>query len=536
MLRRLLATAACLTIVTLGCALSAAAQDLTFTILHTNDVHSRLQPINRFDVICSATEIAQRQCAGGAARLITRIRQIQQEVTAAGGHWLLLDAGDQFQGSLFYTAYHGEAEARMMNAIGYQVMAVGNHEFDDGPAALAQFLQWVHFPVISANVDTSREPRLAGLGGMQILEVAGRRIGVIGVTTEDANVTSSPGPTVSFRRSEDVLPPLIQRLHNDGVRTIILLSHLGVLRDREVATAVPGLTLIVGGHSHTLLSNRVQGAEGPYPVMVRGPGGANVPIVQAAAFGRYLGRLQVTVNADGVATAATGDVELLGPDVAEDPEIARQLAELAAPLEAVRARVVGEVGADVDQSKCRREECEMGDLVSDALLWRLRGQNVQIAISNGGGLRAGIGRGPVTFGAVLTVLPFQNTVATLRMKGSDIVASLENGVSQVEQGAGRFAQVAGLRYTWERARPAGSRIVAVEVRGADGAFAPIEANATYTVATNNFVRQGGDGYAVMRDHAIDPYDYGEPLEDAVAAYLHERTPLTVRVDGRIVTR
>jgi 5'-nucleotidase len=390
--------------------------------------------------------------------------------------------------------------------------------------------------VISANVDTSREPSLSDLQGFQVLEVAGQRIGIIGTTTEDTSVTSTPGPTVSFRRTEEVLPPIIQRLRADGVRTIILLSHLGLPRDREVAAAVQGLSLIVGGHSHTLLSNRVQGAEGPYPVMVRGPGGGNVPIVQAAAFGRYLGRLQVTLNAEGGVTAASGDVELLGPDVAEDPEIARQLAELAAPLEAIRARVVGESARDIDQSKCRREECEMGNLVSDAVLWRLRGQNVQIVFSNGGGLRAGIGAGPVTFGAVLTVLPFQNTIATFRMKGSDIVACLENGVSQVEQNSGRFPQVGGMRYTWERARPAGSRIVSVEVRGANGQFAPIDPNATYTVATNNFVRQGGDGYSVMRDRAIDPYDYGEPLEDAVAAYIHERTPVTVQIDGRITTR
>ena len=534
MLRRLASTT--FVAAALGFGLPAAAQDLTVTILHTNDVHSRLQAINRFDVICSAQERAQNQCAGGSARLMTRVRQIQQEVTAAGGHWLLLDAGDQFQGSLFYTAYHGEAEARMMNAIGYQVMAVGNHEFDDGPSGLAQFRRWVRFPVISANVDASREPSLSDLPGFHVLDVAGRRIGVIGATTEDTSVTSTPGPTISFRRSEEVLPPIIQRLRNDGVRTIILLSHLGLPRDREVAAAVQGLSLIVGGHSHTLLSNRVQGAEGPYPVMVRGPGGANVPIVQAAAFGRYLGRLQVTLNADGAVTTAAGDVELLGPEVAEDPTIAQQLAELAAPLEAIRARVVGESARDIDQSKCRREECEMGNLVSDALLWRLRGQNVQIAFSNGGGLRAGIGAGPVTFGAVLTVLPFQNTVATFRMKGSDIVACLENGVSQVEQNSGRFPQVGGMRYTWDRARPAGSRIIAVEVRGANGQFAPIQPDTIYTVATNNFVRQGGDGYAVMRDRAIDPYDYGEPLEDAVAAYIHERTPITVAIDGRITTR
>jgi len=516
----------------------AHAQDVSLTILHTNDVHSRLQPVNRFDVTCSATELAQNQCAGGAARMLTRVNQIRAEVDQQGGRLLFLNAGDMFQGSLFYTYYKGEAEALVMNALRYDVMALGNHEFDDGPPVLVRFLRAVRFPVLSANLDAAREPELAPLvRPYVVLDVRGHRVGVIGAVTEDTPVTSSPGPTVGFGRTEDTIRPIIQRLRADGVRTIILVSHIGLARDREVAAAVDGLSLIVGGHSHTVLANAQQpGREGPYPVMVRAPNGNNVPIVQAGANGRFLGRLQITVNADGVATAATGDLELLGPEIAEDPALKAEIDRLAAPLEALRSRPVGQAAADIDQSRCRREECQMGNLVSDALLWRLRGQNVQIAISNGGGLRAGISSGQVTFGAVLTVLPFQNTVATFRMRGSDIVACLENGVSQVEQNAGRFAQVAGLRYTWERARPAGSRIVSVEVRGANGQFTPIEADTVYTVATNNFVRQGGDGFSVMRDRAIDAYDYGEPLEDAVAAYINAHSPVNVPLDGRIVTR
>ncbi len=539
MLRRLLPSLLLSLALALGAAIApAGAQErFSFTILHTNDVHSRLQQINRFDVICNQREAAENQCAGGSARLMTRVRQLQAEITQRGGHWLLLDAGDQFQGSLFYSHYKGEAEARMMTAIGYQAMAVGNHEFDDGPAGLARFIGMVRFPILSANLDLSREPSLQNLvRPYTILEIGGRRIGIIGATTEDTPETSTPGPTVGFRRAEEILPPIIQRLRGERVAAIILLSHLGLSRDQQVAAAVDGITAIVGGHSHTLLSNRVAGAAGPYPVMARAPNGAPVPIVQAAAFGRYLGRFELTVDANGAAVTSGGDVELLDASVAEDPQVLAEINRMAEPLEAVRRRVIGELANEVDQSVCRRQECMMGNLVSDALMWRLRGQNVQIVFSNGGGLRAGLPAGPVTFGGVLTVLPFQNTVATMRLKGSDVLASLENGVSQVEQNGGRFPQVGGMRYTWDRSRPPGSRIISAEVRQANGQWTALDPNATYTVATNNFVRQGGDGYTAMRDRAIDPYDYGEPLEDVVAAYINSHSPLRVELDGRITTR
>lgn len=519
-------------------AFGAAAQaPVTFTILHTNDVHSRHQPINRFDVTCSDRELAERQCNGGSARLAARVNALRQEIRAGGGNVVVMNAGDYFQGSLLFTHYRGEAEARMMNAIAYDVMALGNHEFDDGPATLARFVRAVRFPVLSANLDVSREPQLQGdiIRPFTILEIGGRRVGVIGVTTEDTPITSSPGPTLTFRRTEDVLPPIIANLRGQGVTTIVLLTHLGLPRDQEVARSVAGISLIVGGHSHTLLANGIQGAEGAYPVYVDGPGGRRVPIVQASWGGRYLGRLNVTIDPAGTVTAATGNVELLGADLAEDDTVRAEVTRLAEPLEAVRRRVIGELAGDVDQTRCREQECQMGNLVTDAMLWRLRPQNVQIVIMNGGGLRSGMAGGPATLGGVLTVLPFQNTVATMRLSGANVRAALEVGAAARERGTGRFSQVAGLRYTWDRSLPIGSRIVSVDVRQGN-AWVPLDPNAIYVVATNNFMRRGGDGYEMFRDHAIDPYDFGEPLEDAVAAYIQQNSPVRAELDGRITTR
>lgn len=175
----------------------------------------------------------------------------------------------------------------------------------------------------------------------------------------------------------------------------------------------------------------------------------------------------------------------------------------------------------------------MGDLVADAMLERVRNQGVTIAIINGGGLRASIGGGQVTMGDVLNVLPFQNTLATFALSGKDIVAALENGVSQIEDNAGRFPQVAGLHYSFDRSvQPNGGRIKSVDVLE-NGAWKPVDPAKMYMVVSNNYMRAGGDGYAILRNDARDAYDYGPGLADVLVDYLQKHQPYTSHLDGRI---
>src|SRR5690606_17802807 len=150
---------------------------------------------------------------------------------------------------------------------------------------------------------------------------------------------------------------------------------------------------------------------------------------------------------------------------------------------------------DGSRDSCRLVECEMGNLVSDAILDRTADQSVSIVFQNGGGLRASIDAGEITMGEVLTVLPFQNTLATFEIPGSVVLEGLENGLSQVEEVAGRFPQVGGIKYTWDSSKPAGERVVSVEVMEG-GEWVPLDPDKVYTVATNNYVRNGGDGYAM----------------------------------------
>jgi 5'-nucleotidase len=167
------------------------------------------------------------------------------------------------------------------------------------------------------------------------------------------------------------------------------------------------------------------------------------------------------------------------------------------------------------------------------MLDRVKGQGVTIALQNGGGLRASIGAGEVSMGDVLAVLPFQNTLSTFNITGAGIVAALENGVSQVEEGAGRFPQVAGLRFTWDpSAAPNAGRVTMVEVQEGD-AWVPIDPAKVYTVATNNFMRNGGDGYAVLRDEGTNAYDFGPGLEEVLATYIAEHPDYPTAPQGRI---
>ncbi len=516
-------------ILTTTCALALTAgtayADFTLHVIHINDLHSRIEPINRFDSTCNAEDNAAGECFGGIARVITKINELREEL--AGENVIVLDAGDQYQGSLMYTTYKGDVEAEFAELIGFDAMAVGNHEFDDGDEGLRKLTDNVSFPIISGNIDVSSSNILAGqVENHVVLEVGGQKIGIVSALAVDTVETSSPSDAVIFTDEVESLSADVATLEAEGVDKIIALTHVGVNKDKMIAENVGGLDAVVGGHSHTLFSNTEEGAMA-YPTMV-----GDVPVVQAYAYSKYIGHLVLEFDDAGNVTSASGDTILLDASVAEDEAAVARVAELAGPIEEMKNRVVADAAEPIegDRSVCRAMECPMGNLVADAMLDRVKDQGVQIAIQNGGGLRASIDAGEVTMGEVLTVLPFQNTLSTFEVTGEAIVAALENGVSQIEEGAGRFPQVAGMTFAVDAAAEPGSRISDVMVGGE-----PIDLAATYGVVSNNYVRNGGDGYA-MFEGAANAYDFGPDLADVTAEYIAANAPYTPYTDGRITMK
>ncbi|QQA43685.1 bifunctional metallophosphatase/5'-nucleotidase [Pelagovum pacificum] len=511
-------------ILTSTCALAltagSAAADFNLTVLHTNDFHARFEPISAFDSTCAPEDNEAGDCFGGTARLITAI----EDARARAENSILVDGGDQFQGTLFYTYYKGEMAAEFMNQLGYDAMTVGNHEFDDGPEVLRGFMDAVDFPVLMSNADVSGEDLLSDvLMKSTTVEIGGETIGLIGLTPQDTDELASPGPNVIFTDPSDAVQGEVDRLADEGVNKIIVLSHSGYGVDQTVAENTTGVDVIVGGHSNTLLGD-MEGAEGPYPTEVNG-----VQIVSAYAYGKFLGELNVTFDDDGNVIEASGAPLIMDAAVEEDQAVLDRITELAQPLDEIRNEVVAESSDVIDGSRetCRAGECSMGNLVADAMLDRVADQGVQLAINNGGGLRSSIDAGEVTMGEVLTVLPFQNTLSTFEVDGATIVEALENGVSQIEEGAGRFPQVAGMSFTFDASAEPGSRVSDVMVGGE-----PIDPEATYLAVSNNYVRNGGDGYSMFVD-AANAYDFGPDLADVTAEYLAENSPYEPYTDGRI---
>ncbi|MDF2373515.1 MAG: 5'-nucleotidase C-terminal domain-containing protein [Rhizobiaceae bacterium] len=510
---------------------SLALADFELNVLHFNDFHSRIEPINKYDSTCSAEDETEGKCFGGIARMKTAIDQRK----AALDNVLLLSAGDNFQGSLFYTTYKGAAEAEFMDQLGLDAMVLGNHEFDDGDGVLATFVDKTTFPIIYGNALIGADSPLAGKMVEYVIKDMGtEKIAIIGAVTADTGELSSPSDSVLFIDPVLYLNDAVAAVKAAGATKIIALTHTGFSKDKEIAAQVDGVDLIIGGHSNTFLSNTSDKADGVYPVMMTGPSGNPVAIVTAYAHSKYLGEIKIIFDDDGNIKSAVGEPILLDASFKPNEAMVTRIAEMSAPIKEAMEVVVASSTApiDGDRKSCRARECEMGNLVADAMLERVASQGIQMAIQNGGGLRASIDGGDVTMGEVVTVVPFQNTLSTFKLKGSDVVLALENGVSQIEEGGGRFPQVAGLKFTVNTAKPAGERISDLMV-SMDGKFVPLDETATYGVVSNNFMRSGGDGYKVFATDGMEAYDYGPGLEDVLANYLSQNTPYKPYLDGRI---
>lgn len=505
-----------------------SAGGFSMTIIHTNDTHAHIEPV-------PLTLSGKSTPVGGVARRVA----LYDRLRATETNPLFLHAGDVFQGTLFFSQYQGLADRYFMYREGVRAMAVGNHEFDLGPDALANFLNGIRFPVLTANTDISREPKLAKLRPYTVVRVGGQNIGIVGLTTPDSSVTSTPGPTVSFTDPVAAAQKSVNELLAKGVNKIIILSHIGYLYDLELAKKIVGAQLIVGGHSHTLLGqfpHKELQPEGPYPTVVKNPEGKDVVVVQAWEWGKVVGVLRVTFDDKGLLTSYSGQPILMTPDIKENQFALDAVKVYGMPIAALNTQVVAQTKVDLigDRTVVRKRESNLSNLIADAQKWKTRTANVQLSLQNGGGVRAPIPTGPITLAKVYEVLPFGNTLVIMDLKGSEVVGALENGVSQWEAGAGRFISgVSGLRYTFDLSKPVGQRVTVVEIEKPDGTYAPIDPNATYRTVVNNFMAAGGDGYDVLKNAKGNRYDTGFADAESFLGYLQSIGNIDSIKGGRV---
>lgn len=506
--------------------LNVVAQENRFSlrILHTNDHHAHLEPVKYGD-----------RFLGGIARRRTLIDQIRVESKIDHEPLLLLDAGDIFQGTLYFNQYLGQADLNFYNALAYDAGTIGNHEFDRGQQVLADFITKAKFPIISANIDIAPSSPLYGkVRPWHILDVKGEKIGIFGLTTTDTAILSSVGDGVKFTDPIAAAQTSVQNLKQQGINKIIALTHIGFGNDVVLAQKVPDIDIIIGAHSHTPVGN-IPNANHPYPLVQKNGKKEPVLVVTDWEWGKYLGDLSVSFDRAGKLIAWAGKPHAIDASIKPNPEFANNLKAYAAPIESLRQKVIGQalVALDGDRVKMRTGETALGNLIADAILAKTHGDRVQVVLINAGGIRSSLPLGNITIGNVLEALPFGNTITRVELTGQQLIEALESGVSKAEQEEGRFPQVAGMRFVWNAKFPAGKRVTKVEVKDASGKFQLLNPKAIYKVATNNFLASGGDGYRVFAE-GKNLLETGYLLSDAIAEYISASSPIQVTTENRIV--
>jgi 2',3'-cyclic-nucleotide 2'-phosphodiesterase (5'-nucleotidase family) len=366
---------------------------------------------------------------------------------------------------------------------------------------------------LAANIAKSGGGGLEGVKPYVLLKRGGMDIAVIGVITPETPYMTKPAHVsdLSFQEPASVLPDLVQKVRREGAGLVIVLSHLGLDADKELARQVSGIDVIVGGHSHTVVSE---------PVRVN-----DTLIIQAGSYGAYVGALSLEVDPESRKIVSYPGQNVLRPVVAleqapSDPAVAALVGRYDRALKPEFARVVG--NSEVDLMREAMAESNVGNLIADAI--REAG-GADIGFQNGGGIRADLPAGDITMEGLYTLLPFDNVVVTMTLKGEQVLQLLEISGEL----SNKILQVSGLSVVYDLSRPAGSRVARASIRGRS-----LRRDAFYRVATNDFLASGGDRFTPFKDGSN--LVYGDTLRDVVSEYLGKHSPVRPAVEQRIVIK
>lgn len=524
LLSLLLALAMVFTLVACGEKKPDPGKDATATepvvILHTNDVH-------------------------GAVSNYAKVAALASQYESEGAYVLILDAGDFSQGDTAVSVSEGATAVELMNMVGYDAVALGNHEFDYGFEALKKNMENAQFPVLAANVKYNGE--LAFDDAAVFTTPGGTKIGVFGLDTPETATKAHPGKIqgVTFAGGEElyqIAQDMVKMLREDeGCNYVICLGHLGIddetaatgNRSIDLLNKVTGIDVFIDGHSHSTEEEIVEKTNTDRKV------GDTI----LTSTGTKLENIGVVTIKDSTITTTCMPTE--GIEVAADDAIAARAAAIIAEIEADYGTVFAKTEVTLNGEKDpgnRTQETNLGDLITDALVWgaEQQGETVDAAITNGGGIRATIEAGDITKKDVNTVLPFGNTLSIIKITGEELLEVLEASTFCTPEAIGGFPQVSGIEFTVDTAKGYDqgdeypgttyfapktiNRVTIKTVGGKD--FDPA---ATYTIATNDFMASGGDTYYRFVN-ATANYDLGIPMDEVVMDYITTVLNGTVAAD------
>jgi len=480
-----------------------SAQQVFLTILHTNDTHGHLLPFSYPSVVPPGSELAglkTRADIGGIARRATLVKRLREELGKQGVTVWLMDAGDFSDGTSFSTEYHGEADAAAMNAVGYDVATIGNHELNNPLARLKSLLALFHYSILCANVTVNSTGETL-LPASQIREAGPVKIGIFGLTTISARRYPASRDALTIAGEVETSQRMAKALRTKA-DLVIALSHSGENVDQQIAAAVPGVDIIVGGHSHSRLpvgefvwrSNELKADN------VNG-----TVIVQAHQWGGELGRLDLLLgkSSSGVWRVERYRASLIPitPDVPEDKTVAAVVDRFWKPISARFGELIGQAAADFIE---RGDDLAPYNLMADSIRESF---GTDIELENMGGVRSPLVKGKITREDLVDMDPFENNIVTFKITGRQLLDVLKS----------QLPAVSGLRYRVE----SGS-IVEATIAGQ-----PVKNDRIYTGATNSY-------FAGVALHGMETKDTGKKPVEVLADYIRKKGTVRPVFDGRRV--
>ncbi|KAH8315374.1 hypothetical protein KR067_002078 [Drosophila pandora] len=528
-------------------AANKAADGFPVAIIHINDLHARFEATDTSGGTCDEGET----CIGGYPRTVYTIRRLLAEQAELNP--IYINAGDSFQGTLWYNLGRWNVTQEMLNLLPADAMTLGNHEFDNGVEGVVPFLETINTSMLVANMDCAHEPTMDGLyKKSEIIERNGRKIGLIGVILETTYELANTGKLI-FRNESDTIREEAALLKAQGANIIIVISHCGYDVDKDIAAnAGDVIDVIVGSHSHTFLYTGdppgPHNPAGPYPTEVVHSTGHRVLIVQASAYARYVGNLVVYFDDNGDVVDFEGAPLYMGQDVPQDQDVLAAMVPWQVEIDKKGKEVIGSTKVDLTKDDCAQGECNLGNFFCDAMVHSFVGMapfedkawtNVSAGLMNIGGLRVPLTRGNLTYAHMVSMSPFENTLVAYSLPGSKIVEAMEHAASKVDleqntTGSYINLQFSGIRVKYDYTKPVGSRVNSVSVRCADCEVPKYEAlvsDKLYRLTSPDFLQQGGDGYTMLAEGTN--IQRGITDLDALISYSNHLGPIIHGLEGRI---
>lgn len=501
------------------------SEPLSITILHTGDSHSYVMP---HDLMLKLNGRDTLVPVGGYSTLASAVDDIRGKEKNV----MLLSAGDVTEGTIWMPKFEGLADFAAMNAMNFDAVVLGNHEFALGTQLSKTMVDTLKPPVLAANMDLTQEPELtAGVKSYVILEEGGQKIGVIGLITTDTPGIARPGKTVAFLPAENITRKFVSELNAMGINKIVILSHLGYEPDLKLAAAVPGIDIIVGGHSHTFMGGPefVELGLKPvtsYPTVVTGPDRDKVLIVHAWESNQLLGQIKLDFDDHGRISAYRGQpfiyatngfkladaggwnpvtrdspryaeiVEFVAKNpgikiYASNPEMDNVLKPYADQVDADLNVVVGTAEEDL----IRGHDIGPGPIIADAFLWSAQkvDPTVNLALFDTYDVDYDIFKGPILASDIHMVLDLRHNLSAITLKGSLLKMMLEMGLDshiKVKMPPPCF-ELSGFKMTIDMNRKSGERITEIQVKNESGEYVPMNMDADYTLVTTDFLLEKG---------------------------------------------